>query len=231
MTGLSIFLWTLLLPVSLLAHVKSITPRPDELLQVKTAIGIATIIQVPDTIQSAIIGDQSGFKIEYIDKAVTVKPLRSGAKTNLYLITAKQRFNITLVPAHQDQADYVIYIKDKIVIPKVTWQKFVREVRSDTLTLKITRVGVSMDGFILLDGIISANSFQVVRPEDFWIYQGKNSKTINSLFISQRIITKNKPVILGLSFSRSDIDKNAPVTLTLKDEKNLSIELPDSLWK
>jgi L-rhamnose isomerase len=231
MSGLGVMLFTLFLPVSLFAHVKSITPRPDELLQVKTAIGIATIIQVPDTIQSAIIGDQSGFKVEYIDKAVTIKPLRFGARTNLYLITSKQRFNLTLVSAHQDQADYVIYIKDKIVIPKVSWQKFAREVRSDTMTLKITRVGVSSEGFVLLDGSISSSEYRIIRPQDFWIYQGKDSKTINSLFISQRSVTKNKPVILGLSFAKSDIDKNVPVQLTLKDQESLSIQIPDSLWK
>ena len=231
MSGLGRVLFTLFLPMSLLAHVKSITPRPDELLKVKTAIGIATIIKTPDTIQSAIIGDQSGFKIEYIDKAVTIKPLRPGARTNLYLITGKQRFNLTLVPAHQDQADYVIYIKDKIVIPKVTWQKFVREVHSDTLTMKITRIGVSSAGVVLLDENISSSTYQVIRPQDFWLYQGKDSKTINSLFISERHVNKDRPVLLGLSFSKSDIDKNVPITLTLKDEKNISIQIPDSLWK
>ena len=147
----------LLLPTIAIAHVKSITPRPDELLQVKTAIGIATIVQVPDTIQSAIIGDQSGFKVEYIDKAVTIKPLRPGARTNLYLITSKQRFNLTLVASRQDQADYVIYIKNKQILVQVKWQNFARDTKSDTIVLKITRVGVSSEGFILLEGNISSD--------------------------------------------------------------------------
>ena len=231
MTGLGILFWTMFLPVTAFGHVKSITPHLDELLQVKTAIGIATIIQVPEPITSAIIGDQSAFKVEYIDKAVTIKPLRPGARTNLYLITSKERFNLTLVPSRQDLADYVVYIKDKHVVPRVKWQDFVRVTKSEKFSLKITRIGISSDGFILVDGVISSSLNQTIRPEDFWIYQGKESKTINSLFISSRSVKKDKPVVLGLSFSKADINKKLPVTITLKGEESISIQIPDTIWK
>src|SRR6185437_1616257 len=79
------------------AHVRSVYPRLDEIIVVRAAIGIATIIQVPQAIQSAIIGDQSGFKVEYLYDAVTIKPLRYGVKTNLYLVTQNHRYNLRLL--------------------------------------------------------------------------------------------------------------------------------------
>ena len=89
-----IHLLALLLASSSFANVKTVTPKTDEILEIKTALGIATIIQVPDSVQQAIVGDQSAYRIEYVDKAVTIKPLRYGAKTNLYLFTQKRRYKI-----------------------------------------------------------------------------------------------------------------------------------------
>src|SRR5580704_8633889 len=84
------------LPILAFAHIHSVKMKPDQILLVKTALGIATIIETPETVQSAIIGDQSAFKVEYLDRAVTIKPLRAGAKTNLYLQTANRRYDLRL---------------------------------------------------------------------------------------------------------------------------------------
>ncbi len=213
------------------AHVKATYPKVDELLNIKTAIGIATIVQVPEPIQSAIIGDQSGFKGEYLDRAVTIKPLRHNAKTNLYLVTEKRRYNLTLVPSAQNQADYVVYIKEKVVAPSVKWQDFVREVKSENLSLKINRVGISNDGAVLLDGLVSSKTTEYIKPQNVWIYQGTTSRVINSLFLSDRKVTRHRPARFALSVLKSEFDMKSALTLTLKNEKPLSVELPESLWK
>lgn len=213
------------------AHVKATYPKVDELLNIKTAIGIATIVQVPEPIQSAIIGDQSGFKVEYLDRAVTIKPLRHNAKTNLYLVTEKRRYNLTLVPSAQDQADYVVYIKEKVVAPSVKWQDFVREVKSENLSLKINRVGISNDGAVLLDGVVSSKTTEYIKLQNVWIYQGTISRVINSLFLSDRKVTRDRPARFALSVLKSEFDMKSALTLTLKNEKPLSVELPESLWK
>ena len=75
-----------MLPILAFAHIHTVKMKPDQILLVKTALGIATIVETPESIQSAIIGDQSGFKIEYLDRAVTIKPLRASARSNLYQI-------------------------------------------------------------------------------------------------------------------------------------------------
>lgn len=59
----------------------------DQIVTVRTSIGIATIIQVPDRPNSVVVGDQDAFKVEYLDQAITIKPLSSRAKSNLYIYT------------------------------------------------------------------------------------------------------------------------------------------------
>lgn len=227
-----IHLFAALLAFDADAHVKSVTPRQDELLLIKTALGIATIVQTPLPIQSAIIGDQSGFKVEYLDRAVTIKPLRYGAKTNLYLMTEKKRFNLRLVTLTQDQSDYVVYIKDEKANADVSWKPFEKEVFSGGARLKINRVGQSPHGYLLIEARLSSETPISVKPEDFWILQNGHSKIIDSLFISSLTITPKKPASIGISISKADLVRNRPIALQLKITKTLSIQFPEGLvWK
>jgi type IV secretory pathway VirB9-like protein len=88
-------LWILLLIGSLPAfaseRVRKIEVKPDQIVTVRTAIGIATIIQVPERPNSIVVGDQAGFKVEYLDQAITIKPLHSGARSNLYTNTSESK--------------------------------------------------------------------------------------------------------------------------------------------
>ena len=227
-----IHLFAALLAFDADAHVKSVVPKPDELLLVKTALGIATIIQTPLPIQSAIIGDQSGFKVEYIDRAVTIKPLRYGAKTNLYLMTEKKRFNIRLVTLTQDQSDYVVYIKDEKANADVRWKPFEKEVMANGVRLKINRVGQSAQGYLLVEGRLSSETPLNVKSENFWILQNERSKIIDSLFISNLNVTPKQPASIGISISKADLVTNQPFVLQLRLTKTLSIQFPGGLvWK
>jgi type IV secretory pathway VirB9-like protein len=68
-------------------RVRRVQVQSDQIVTIKTAIGIATIIQVPDRPNSIVVGDLSAFKVEYLDQAITIKPLHSGARSNLYVYT------------------------------------------------------------------------------------------------------------------------------------------------
>jgi hypothetical protein len=227
-----IHLFAALLAFDASAHVKSVTPKPDELLLIKTALGIATIVQTPLPIQSAIIGDQSGFKVEYLDRAVTIKPLRAGAKTNLYLLTEKKRFNLRLLTLTQDQSDYVVYIKDEQGAANVQWRVINKEAISDGIRLKVLRVGISPQGFILVDGNLSSDRNISLKPENFWILQRESSKVIDSLYLSSLEITIKQSVPFGISVSKSDLDQKQSLTLQLRLSKTLSIQIPEGIaWK
>jgi hypothetical protein len=217
------------------AQVRKVTVKSDEILTVKTALGIATIIQLPETIGSAIIGDQSGFKVEYLDRAVTIKPLRWGVKTNLYLVTEKRRYNIRLLTLPQNSADYIVYVKSPDAEPATTnWVKVEKTEESDEYKLIIKRIGLSDSGFILIDASLSLKSSKdlIVKPEDFWIKQNGEAKVINGLYLSNQRLSKEKPILIGISLAKSDLKSKQAVTIELQLNRKFSATLPGGLlWK
>jgi hypothetical protein len=228
---LSASLWT---SVSA-AQVRNVAIKIDDILTVKAALGIATIIQLPETIQSAIIGDLSGFKVEYLDRAVTIKPLRSRVKTNLYLVTEKRRYNVRLVTLNQASADYIVYVKSQDqVAPSNRWVKIGKSQQIDGIKLSVERVGLTAGGFILIDAKLATTSSQSIpfNPSDFEIKQGGNSKVINGLFLSDLKISKDKPVLIRISLAKSDLISKKPVTIELKSRNTFSLTLAEELlWK
>lgn len=225
---------TLLQPWTASAHVRNVMAGADDILTIRAALGIATIIQVPETIQSAIIGDSSGFKVEYLDKAVTIKPLRWGVKTNLYLNTEKRRYNLRLVTLSQNIADYVVYVKHPEAKPTSRWTPVARFAEGSGLKFTVARVGFSNQGFILLDAKLTTSSGEslTLKPEEFLIIQNGSSKVINGLFLSDLKLSKAKPVLVGISLARSDLVEKKPLTIEIRGKQKISLTLPEgSLWK
>lgn len=218
--------------LALAAPIKTILYFSDNILNVNTGLGIATIIQLPETIQSIIIGDQSGFKVEYLDKAVTIKPLRWGAKTNLYLITEKQRYNLRLKTERQEQADFIIYVDTKKPEELITWRTWNKKVQVDVWTFEVSKIGKSKGGFILISGRLWCKECRPIKPENFWVFQETKSKLINGLYLSSLNPTAKFPVEIGVSLSISDLEEKKPIQLQIKSEANLAIDIPSEvLWK
>lgn len=214
------------------ASVRNVTLKQDQILTIKTAIGIATIIQVPAPIQSAIIGDQSAFKVEYLNHAVTVKPLRYGAKTNLYLLTDPHRFNLRLVTLSQDLADYVVYIKEPGGPLLPAWRPLHLTRRGKHATLELTRLSVTPQGFLLLEGKLSAKTRFSVGPDQVWVKQGPASKTIQHLYLSDKWAGKDHPILVGISIHREDLQRKAPITVEIQGQEKLSLTISEaSVWK
>ncbi|KAJ8134321.1 hypothetical protein OY671_012466, partial [Metschnikowia pulcherrima] len=69
---------------------------------------------VPAPPTSLVVGDSSAFKVEYLDQAITIKPSRANAKSNLYVYTDWRRFNVQLVTGGEGAADYVVYLEEPI---------------------------------------------------------------------------------------------------------------------
>lgn len=217
------------------AQIRKVAVKEDGILTVKTALGIATIIQLPETIQSAIIGDQSGFKIEYLDRAVTIKPLRWAAKTNLYLVTEKRRYNIRLQALSQDIADYIVYVRSPDVsTPTTKWIGVRKSSVENELRLTIERVGRTHGGFLLIDAVLnSTGSLPIsVKPTEIWIKQNGSTRIINSLFLSALKFDKKIPLRIGISLAKSDLISGKPLVLEIHGKKTISVSISESaLWR
>ena len=216
------------------SRVKTVEVFLDQLTQINTAVGIATILQFPDPVQTVIIGDQGAFKIEYLDKAITIKPLRYSAKTNLYVNTATRRYNLKLVTQSQDLSDYVVYIKAKNIKapPSIIWREFKRSVKSEDLILLTRRIGQTKDGFVLIDFQIKSNGAQKIDPEWFWIFQGKDHKVMQGLYLSSGEVKEKTPIQGIVTLNLKDFESDVSATFKVKTKTAMSLELPrEVLWR
>jgi len=232
MKYLSLILTLGLHNLSIAAPIRYAQYTPDQILKINTALGIATIIQLQETIQSIIIGDQSGFKIEPLDKAITIKPLRWGVKTNLYLVTEKQRYNLRLQTDRQEMADFIVYVQTAKEDLNILWKTFEKKVQLGKLTFELLKVGKSKSGFIILSGRIRSSINQTIKPEQLWIFQGKQSKVINGLYLSNTNLSSKHAIDFGVSLAISDLEEKKPLSLELRLTTPLTLIVPhEVLWK
>lgn len=93
--------------------VRVVNSKPDQVIDVKTALGYSTIIEFPSKPISAVLGDQDAFKLEFVQNAITLKPLISRAKSNLFVFTEYERFNCTIMTSSPSDVDYIVKIQSR----------------------------------------------------------------------------------------------------------------------
>jgi len=217
--------------------VKRIVVEGDQIIPVQTAVGIATIIQLPDRPNSVVIGDQDSFKVEYLDKAITIKPLHSQAKSNLYLYTDWKRYNVQLISGAQAAADYVVYLEPKKDAPKigasnVNWRIFRNKLRSDSFSLETKRVGKTRDGVILLEFSVYSNVENKFNPEWIWVTQSQKVRPIQQLFLSQTKVSENSPIQGVIQLLARDLELSQPIRIELRRKRMTYLTLPKAVvWK
>lgn len=204
-------------------RVRRVEVNKDQIVTVKTSLGIATIIQVPDRPNSVVVGDQDAFKVEYLDQAITIKPLSGGAKSNLYIYTDWKRYNVELVSGAEAIADYVVYLetpKEKpafsSVKSNISWMKFSNTLRNDNLTLNVTRVGRTKESILLVEFTITSKTKETFKPEWLWLTQNDSVKPIHNLFLSALEVTPQRSLSGVLQLKATDIDPSQSMRLEMR---------------
>lgn len=216
-------------------RVRRVSVIGDQIITVRTALGIATIIQVPDRPNSVVVGDQDAFKVEYLDQAVTIKPLDSSAKTNIYIYTDWKRYNVELISGAGAVADYVVYLenpKEKIEVSEIKWIEFKRSFRNGDILLETKRVAKLKNGILQIEFYLTSEKKQSIHPEWIWITQGGKTRPINNLILSSLEITPHTKVQSVLQLLASDFESSETFRLEIKRDKTtfLTIKKVDS-WK
>jgi hypothetical protein len=216
-------------------RVRRVSVIGDQIITVRTALGIATIIQVPDRPNSVVVGDQDAFKVEYLDQAVTIKPLDSSAKTNIYIYTDWKRYNVELISGAGAVADYVVYLenpKEKIEVTEIKWIEFKRSFRNGDILLETKRVAKLKNGILQIEFYLTSEKKQSIHPEWIWITQGGKTRPINNLILSSLEITPHTKVQSVLQLLASDFESSETFRLEIKRDKTtfLTIKKVDS-WK
>jgi hypothetical protein len=221
-------------------RVRRVPVQGDQIVTVRTSIGIATIIQVPDRPNSVVVGDQDAFKVEYLDQAITIKPLSGGAKSNLYIYTDWKRYNVELVSGQEAVADYVVYLdnpKEKNVAPSspefgIKWTNFKNTLRNDSLQLNVKRVGRAKDGVLLVEFLVSSKKREVFKPEWLWVTQDGETRPIQNLFLSALETYPQRGILGVMQIREADLNTSEPMRLEMRKSKisYLTIQKVNS-WK
>lgn len=209
-------------------RVRRVPVQGDQIITVRTSIGIATIIQVPDRPNSVVVGDQDAFKVEYLDQAITIKPLVAGAKSNLYIYTDWKRFNVELVSGSESLADYVVYLeipreKPQAALtnknPSIRWTDFKNTLKNETISLHVKRVGRTRDGILLVEFQVSSTQREAFKPEWVWLSQSNETRPIHSLFLSALEVTPQKAIFGVLQMQEIDLNTSEPMRVELRRKR------------
>lgn len=208
-------------------RVRRVSVQGDQIVTVQTSLGIATIIQVPDRPNSVVVGDQDAFKVEYLDQAITIKPVSSGAKSNLYIYTDWRRFNVALISGSQAIADYVVYLdppkeKSQTTASKesgIKWTELKNSLKNDALSLNVKRVGRTKDGILIVEFFVTSNQKEAFKPEWLWLTQSGETRPIHNLFMSSLELAPQRPISGVLQMREIDLNTNDPIRVELRRKK------------
>jgi hypothetical protein len=230
-----ILIFTFPLSINAAEKIRRFVLKTDQIATVRTAIGIATIIQVPDRPNSIVVGDQSAFKVEYLDQAITIKPLRGGARSNLYIYTDYRRFNVQLVTAHESIADYVVYLenpKTKQKSSPISWMKFKNHLKNDGLVFETKRLARTRDGVMLIEFEIRSKKREKLKPEWIWLTQKGITRPIHGLALSGQQLIPGQTVKGIMQVLRPDISDKEPFRIELRRSRISYLTLPKvTTWK
>lgn len=227
-----IHLFAFLLSKTSFASVRTVTPKPDEIIPIRLSLGMATLVYTPTPLLPSIIGDQSAFRIDMLPDFMSIKPLRYGAKTNLFVMTEKKRFNLHLQTTPQGSSDDIVYIKETMGDPSIKWLLLEKTVKNNDYSITLSRVGFTAQNFILLEMKMTARKYMQVRPEQFWILQGSDSKKISHLYLSDKVISEGRPLLIGIAISKLDLSAKKSLSIECRGIKTLNLNVSENLlWR
>ena len=173
----------LLLSFAQASQVKELKLKPQEVGVVNTAVGYSTVVQLSQKPLNVVIGDQTSFRVEFINDSITIKPLRPGAKTNLFIFTENDRFNLTIRVGPAAAVDYVVRVRRIFSDPQKTVQLNLTRSKNG-LTFTLLRI-THKDSEAFLDFTVQnqRKKFITLNPEHFRVTVDNVVRTIRSLYI------------------------------------------------
>ena len=224
-----------LLPLSTWARVRTVEVKKDQIVTVRTALGVATIIQVPDRPNSLVVGDQSAFKVEYLDQAITIKPLLGSARSNLYIYTDYRRFNVQLVSGPESVADYVVYLEnpqEKVKGSAIGWRSYRNHLKNEALVLETKRLASTADGVLLIEFEVRSEVREKFRPDWLWLTQSGITRPIHSLALSGQDLGGGRSIKGVMQVLKGDASTAEALRIELRRKKTSYLTIPKGVaWK
>lgn len=205
--------------------------------------GFSTLIKFDSHPQPGLIGDQDGFKVEYLKNMVAIKPLLSRGKTNLFLFTKDGQFNFQLLTG-VGRHDNIVYAQRRVA-PELAAAKITKPVLVDDLltrkigrtitqgNLKLTLLTISTPisrSTLVLKIEISAplKADVPVGRESLFVFQGAKVIPIDNIFVESRTNKDQKVSSVLLLLRMDQMNPKLQLRLELKTKSAKTIALPFS---
>jgi hypothetical protein len=217
------------------SRVKKVPVQTDQIVPVNTAMGIATIIQVPDRPNSVVVGDQDAFKVEYLDLAITIKPVTPHGKSNLYIYTDYRRFNVELTTGPESGADYVVYLENpeskvddksgRKQGTRIGWKQISKSFKNDSVSFNVERIGTARSGIVIVEFTLTSSKKMEVSPAWFWVTQGGATRPIQNLFLSDVKLLPGESIKGSIQLLKGDLKSTTPLRLEIRRGKTTYLNL------
>lgn len=215
---------SLLISIAVASPVKEMKLKPTDIGVINTSVGYSTVIQLSQKPLNVVLGDQSAFRIEYINDSVTIKPLRAGAKSNIFIFTENDRFNLTVKSGPAGSVDYVIHLRRVFPVP----QKVIKLNRSQIINgLKFNFIkATEKDSELFLDFSISnlRKKSIYLKPETFRFVADNFSRPIRSIYLDNQSINPGSTAFGTLLVPATNLNQ-VSVWFVLNDEKPMTFNL------
>jgi len=228
---------------------KTVQMASEEVLEVKTAIGYSTLLEFDSRPTAAVLGDQDAFKVEYLGNTLSIKPLFSSSKTNLFVFTEYDKFNFRLLSGAAANVDYSLRVKRKRSNPgtasstpganpdrskDVVLESSLNLTASDKqAALTVLSVGQppSKKALIVKFSLTLKDS-EISSPEisanDITVFQGTKNIQAHNLYLSRSQLKPNSPVLGTLVIRASNFAPAIDLTLqvAIKKAAPLRVAIP-----
>ncbi|MBX2994103.1 MAG: hypothetical protein KF681_04760 [Bdellovibrionaceae bacterium] len=203
--------------------------------------GFSTLIKFDSHPQPGLIGDQDGFKVEYLKNMVAIKPMVSRGKTNLFLFTKEGQFNFQLL-AGVGRHDNIVYAQIRtsppptakmakpVLVDDLLTRKIGRTVAIGNLKLTLITVStpISRSTLVLKFEVSSTKEDVAVGRESLSVFQGKRAIPLDNLFVESGKDKTRKFSSVLLLLRMDQMDPKTPLRLELKTKTGKPLSMPFS---
>ncbi|MEQ1664560.1 MAG: TrbG/VirB9 family P-type conjugative transfer protein, partial [Bdellovibrionales bacterium] len=206
------------------SQVNELKLKPNEVGTIHTSVGYSTVIQLSQKPLNVVLGDQSAFRIEFIGDNITIKPIRSGATSNLFIFTQNDRFNLTVKSGASNIVDYVVRIRrifeDSKKIVSLNFYRTNSNLR--LYMLKYTQ----KDESLFIDFSVHNLSEKIITlvPELFRVVVDQNLKPIRSLYLASTKINPKESINGSLMVSAPSLGRESIFWIGFANKKPLSFK-------
>ena len=201
------------------SSVRELPLKPYDVGIIHTARGFSTVVQLPSKPLNVVLGDQGAFRIEFINDSITIKPIRSNARSNLFIFTEKERYNLTLASGAQSSVDYVVRLK-RIFEDQKQIRALNKRAERQGLQLTLLKITKSGNSSFLDFQVTNKSRVKVtLNPENFRFLSHSVSEPIKGLFIEAVNLEPGQSITGSLSLSNLNSVLPCTVLVGIKDKK------------